>query len=421
VVPSFVADESVPYYEAFGSSTTSITDNWNAWSNIVGSVAITNADPLVGTHHLDVKAGGVELTVNDSGASNVFVQMYVKAAACPDIPSVDQTLAAGICLYDDTQTNFLIQSSNGWEGANQMLLLPDGIMQGTEYLGIALHMNYTDKEFLVYCSTSGNFATHMQLADSRLLPFGASHSGETFSSLIVTQENASVGGLIDAVAIANSLEPLSTSAVNLEAALRNQGTARSIAMPPYNYGANDTFASDMGDDLLLSLALNDEIQIINEDNWNVFRVAAGPVWQHISGSYTVNTQINPAHPMILVRQAGDDDMAFYPYADATTPIIAVTVIDTNNAVLGGRTPMAMPATEEDCVDINADQNLGFEGLASNGDEIRFYDADTGVGVNFYWRDGDWYDGASVASYTVCPGDTWLYYRRSTGGFSWDGI
>jgi hypothetical protein len=286
-------------------------------------------------------------------------------------------------------------------------------------------LDYSLSVFDIYVALDGAYTNEMLRANDQPLPMSSSYAGSGgFESMTVSNSSASTA-YMDVPAVATSPRACLAAHTNLTIELREAGEIRMITTPPYQYAGSDgAFGDIMGLDLAISIASGAEIQMINVDDWNTFTLQPSGAWLATLGTYTLATEINPAQPLILVNGGTDDALAFYPHSAVPTPAIQITAVQ-GDAVLGDRTPMALPSFEAGCVQLNGATKLGFVGLLDGdnaGDEIRFYDEATGVSVNFRWDGSSWYDGATeVTDFEVCPGDTWLYYNRSTGDIIWTGL
>ena len=429
------ASWAIPYYEKFAEAALgNFTGEWHALTNLtgVGAVKVTGTETVIAAspNAMEVSAGALELSLDDNTASNVFVQLYIKPVVCPALPSsnvVDDATAA-ICVLDvgAPETNLYVWSDTNWVACDTISIVPTN---GT-WIGLASHVNYNESKWDLYVSTTGNFATHMDKAHSTKLDFNVHGAYTYFNSLIVSNESPSTA-LVDCVAVSLSYTNCIDSYTNLAIFERLEGKDTATTIPPYLYSAaQDGLDSQLGWDMSIGLVHGDQIQVLKPTGWYAYKLDVDKLWQYVTGpTVTYDPGIDHATGIRLVRQAGDDTLAFYPYEATVAGTASTKVFGSGDAIYNGRTDLALPSTYSTCVDINQDLtpaapgSLGFDGLASDGDQLLFYEADTSTTVKFFYSGapaGDWVRMSTgvVELYPVCPGDAFMYYNSSASEFTW---
>ena len=132
----------------------------------------------------------------------------------------------------------------------------------------------------------------------------------------------------------------------------------------------------------------------------------------------------------MIRLPGTNTVAFYPFSKAGwgNPEYGTTIAGGTIPGNYAATALALPAALVDhpdayasgCRDINSGNNLGFEGDASNQDQLHFYNHETHTVTKYSWYNGDWYEMPSmtIGVRDVCPGDGFYYLNFDDDTFTW---
>ena len=416
---------TVPYYERFAQATLgALTNTWHSISKLgAGQVQfVTNALTIMAdSKAMMVSSGGLTLAINDTTATNVFCQLYVKPVTCATDPDgvVDRE-AAAICVLDRATSNLRVYAGSGWTNTTRIPTVPTN-----QWLGLAVHMDYTKTNWDLYVSTNGNFALHMEKANPSPLPFNTNCTSTFFTALIITNESSATA-YVDAVAISLSYTNCQSVFTNLAIFERLAGEEQPTSIPPYAYASADANlgpGAQLGRDLSIGLMQSDKLRIFTTNQWKEYKLTVDRTWQLSYGSGALNGSdltIGGAQGLIIVRQPGSDTLAFYPYGGTMSPAqVSNIVYGTDNGTFRGKTDLALPASYPRCIDINSVEFLAsWAGKAAVGDEILFFDPVSNKTIKFNWNGSQWLAGATVKAWEICPGDAFLYYKTTSGTFQW---
>ncbi len=419
----------IPYFEKFAgvaSVPTNITDSYRAFTKLAGNATVTDTSlsAMGDSRGIALSSGGISVVVSNTAATNVFCQVYVQPVPCTEIPTtiVDDE-AAAICVVTNT---LYVWNDTAWEATS---ISGSQLTNGT-WIGLAAHLDYNAQKWDLYYSADNTFVTDMTKVNTAPLDFNNGYSGSgKFTELIITNES-SVTAHVDAVAVSLSYSPTHTNYTNLVIFERAEGEDQILAMPPYTYANQkiiDGGTTRFGQDLSIGLFPGDEILTPAGET---YELAASGVWSTLD---TPTAVTNAAEGLLLTRLPGSDTLAFYPYSNVVAWSSQAEAKGTNDAARG-RTDLVVPATfPGGCIDINENDSMGFDSGGSGDpahqwDEILFYNTVTKKTRKFQYvlsgtnpqasAPGDWLYKGTKVGFTVCPGDSFMYYNKQSGDITW---
>lgn len=375
---------------------------WRGMTNY-GSVTVQASDYIEGTRALTLSTGSVHVSINDSLATNVWVEIYSKPQPyAADPPAdLDSSQVAGFLLA--TNGDLKAWSNNMWITCNTVTNVATNA-----WMGFAVHLDYNASNYDLYVSTNAVFGSHMKRAHDAPLAFNAAAQSAKLNRIVVTNKTEDPG-YVDLIAASYAYTNVGVAALtNLVASDRLAGQANSVSRPPYNYELFDTWDdtlvtnSMLGRDLMRELGHYDTITVVS-NGLNVYRYEtnAPASWQRRAGENITNMHINSSMALTIDRQAGVDAVAFYPYSNLVSGA-SVFLSGTNTP--GVNEGWNHISTHFDPPRAPADYGFYAPGLKVN-DRIFFSDG--------YWL---WYNGSiwkrqgNVATRTLGDETIWFYHQ-----------
>ena len=389
-------DLTLSFRDGFESASIgSASGAWRGMTN-AGGVTVQTSEVVEGSKALCLTTGSVNVAVDDSTATNVWVQIYSKPQPFAGDPSdLNSGEVAGFLVA--TNGALLAYDNTGWVTCDVVSAVATG-----QWMGFAVHLDYNAGKYDLYVSTNATFGEHMRRAHSTNLTF-KSGGGSKLARFSITNRSEDVG-YVDVIAASHAYTNTGcNSLTNLAAADRFAGQTTAASMPPYTYVTGDDLLSGkVGTDLSRELLDGDKIQIYS-NGWNVYLLNSG--WQHEQGAAIADLTITEAMGMQIKRGAGVDAVAFYPYSNTVALAANVYITGATNGVTAGWNQLASPFSSTRY----ASDTPGYDFDAPyTGDSLYI------GGTRLYWNGSKWKENASDATTAMLPGDSFWYYRKGTG-------
>jgi hypothetical protein len=382
---------STPYYESFES-------DQGEWEGVLTTVP----EAVVGSSSLSVDSTG-ELVLTDS-PTNVVVHMIVKGTTTDTLPALDDTVAAAVCIHNGTIWLQDEAQAGGWLDTTQ----PVGV--GT-WIALTTHLNYTGPgvgSYNVYyalATQDGGLEEDLELIGGPIA-FPTLYTGTSFSSLVVTQINATAS-LVDAVAIATlpSNRTVALEKTKLKVFKRPSGGGL-FGVPPYSYAGDQRQVnenSQLGLDLGVGLNLSDRLDTLVAGAWE------NHTWT-LDNNWTLGdlTEYTYEAAFQLIRASSVDTLALYPYDplfDPGPPLF--TIYGVNDVDYAGVTEVVpVPAYRTSSATL-ADV---FGGDPVAGDRVLF-PTEGGTYESAAYTGTEWNEAGGPAR-ALNPGQVAVYLRQS---------
>lgn len=399
----------MPFADGFESSAGVTSAGYWSTNNAGGVVQKVTSTQIEGSKSLYLTTNALSLNVasGDPDYDNGWFQIWTKPGIFTDEPSDATVEKVAAAFYVNATEDLMAYSSNQWE------LVLDNVPTNA-WLGFVVHVDYSTELWDLYVNTNGSYGDVYVRANDTPLMFTTNHVGGEMTNIVIDTE---LPGYIDAVAIGvgevGQGVPVEGNALaNVLTYNRYAGRASFAACPPYAYsGANAKLGGDVGDDLMQNLVMvgsPDAIHIVTTSEVVVATLNGG-AWE---GAGT-NQTILPSTAMLVVRGAGTDTVAFYPYGTAPDAVADTIYGQTEGtgwnqkswpAVKGTGTATAWKATLP---------------TAAAGDMMWIYRHPLWTILKFNGSQWRKLGQTTETAFELLPGEPFWYYRAADGNITWN--
>jgi len=405
---------NLPYYETFDNASpgaVSPTYGWHGLKPSAGSGMIIESAVIQGSQAFSV-TGVVTLTINEANTTNVWCQVYVKPAMCRDIPDGLTNESAG--FFVSTSQQVYAYHETNWIVGTGVANVPSN-----EWLGFAMHLDYVGSNWDLFVST-GAYGAVMQKVNTTAMKFNEDGTYGSLQAIVVDSE---LEGHVDAVALTKGHTAVNVAGqTNLRIVVRLEGEEVDIGMPPYDYAdTEDTLdATDaIAKDLAMAINTGDVLRAMY-NGWNQYALEPDGVWYKITGEAAGDIHLNVGMGLQLVRAAGRDALAFYPYELPASPApggggVTNVIFGRTTAGYYGWTLLSWPSSFSEGA-VADDMSLPEQ----TGDRIYVYDYDNYMHIKLEYDGANWRNVMSglVSTRVFSPGEVFWYRRGGTDDSPW---
>ncbi len=392
---------AVPLFEGFETQAVGAAADFGAVTfGGVNSVAASdvregNRAVIVG----DGDIGQMDLTVDPLSVDEVWIMTYIKP---------QPTQAALLVTDDNNAITFAVDTNfnvTAYSGSAWVVLDIANPVTEDAWLGFAVRANFNSEKWDLYIASNGTFNAELSemVRIGKDLAFNAAYNGAGFTNLTISSSGGPA--IVDALAVSPAYNSVALGADdmdNLQVILRASDGL--VGQPPYAYAlaADKKFAGALGDDLAIGLPNAAGAEVYTSGGNFASYTWDGSEWS--GADFEV-----PAGRGITLSGISSPGAAFYPFD--TLPVAS-------SEVVGGDewNPLVWPS-DQPASTVNQNNNLGFSGLADNGDWLVIVDG--GKAKYFQWGGGQWnaWGAAANASYQV-PKNKGFWYRRGGATDDW---
>ena len=161
-----------------------------------GSVTVQASEYIEGSKALVLSNGAVNAYIDDSTATNVWVQIYSKPqpyAADPTVAPISATQVASFLVA--TNGDLWAYDFDHWTNVDVVSSVATG-----EWMGFAVHLDYEANKYDLYVSTNATFGEHMRRAHSTNMSFNTAAGAVTKLGRIVVTNKSDDIAYVDVIA-----------------------------------------------------------------------------------------------------------------------------------------------------------------------------------------------------------------------------
>jgi hypothetical protein len=403
------AASALPYADGFEAATQPGTA-WDNGGTVQGSASATYK--LAGSKGLYMSNGWVKLQVTGQ-PTNAWVQVYTKPAPFYTTPTNSMTGVAG--AFYVASTKYL----RAYSGSTWSNLVADFPTNQSEWIGFAAHLDYKAKKWDLYYTRNG-YDTTMSRANAGPLSFSSSGAPGAMSNILIsTEAQAPIDAFAACSGGAVGVNANSKQYVKVTMSDMLNPTKQLTGLAGHDFtGGDATLGGALGSELAALTSPGDTIRVYHGTGY----------WTYTnSGTGWVRTDIAYPLPGACTNYGGRgfdiaadatplSGRAFFHQFNAGT--VAYDSVPIKGDVSGtGWNMLAWPKSTS--VANSSSSRWGFSVNAVTGDKLYIRDKANRKYKMLAWKNGQWMDGASSASYVLKSGDGMWYYTTGNGDWTWN--
>jgi len=410
----------VPYFQTFESGVGTVNGMWKGLTISASPANFQSSEYVEGSKALCVSTGTVNFSVTSASAgdTNIWVQTYAKPATYYDAngstpPSVANDTAAAFYVQRGTG-KLRMFSGAAWVDGDHVATVPTDA-----WLGLSVHLDYNAETWSLYVQTNGLYGDPMVRVTTNLLTFNNNHTASSFVGASIETE---LPTYIDALAISEGYDAVSTMYTNVIVQERMANDSRIYSLPPYEYtGVERQLDNLLGDDLARGRKLTDGDDVYGDrvklrigDAWVPFHLDSPGVWDG-SGINTYRATNNVA----FERMPGTDFAVFYAYTNAVHDEYYDMLFHGSGPPHHGWTQAAWPPV----FPTRGFNDTPGTSLPTNDFPEVWLLRDHRLRRLYHSPLRGWMDASvrppAVATIVLQPGEGFWYRRRETGQIEWE--